>query len=113
MRGINHVVVSGNIGDRIVFRETGSGTAACSFSVASDRHTADGSVTAWVKVNVYGAGLVNLCRQRLGKGGYAIIEGELMNRDGQLGELTEVRAKEIVFINDGRQAEEEGEQHGS
>jgi hypothetical protein len=28
-----------------------------------------------------------------------LIEGELMNRDGAGGEVTEVRAKEIIFID--------------
>lgn len=97
MRGVNKVVISGNVGDRISFQETGAGVPACSFRIASDRHTADGSITAWVKVNVYD-GLVKICKTKLKKGGYVIVEGELMNRDGQLGELTEVRAKDIVFV---------------
>jgi single-stranded DNA-binding protein len=102
MRGVNKVVISGNIGDRITYGQTGSGTQACSFSIASDRKDGREIITAWARVNVYGDELVRDCRERLTKGGYAIVEGELMNRDGKVGELTEIRAREIVFVNNHR-----------
>lgn len=99
MRGVNKVVISGNVGDRITHGKTGSGVPACSFSVASDRKDGRDTITAWVRVNVYGEELVRDCKERLEKGIYAIIDGELMNRDGKVGELTEVRARSIVFIS--------------
>jgi len=102
MRGVNKVVISGNVGDRITYGKTGSGTPACSFSVASDRKDGKEIITAWVRVNVYGEDLVHDCQEKLGKGIYVVVDGELMNRDGKVGELTEVRAREIVFI-DGKQ----------
>lgn len=98
MRGINKVIISGNVGGNIAFNQTPSGTDACSFQVASDRHTQTGMITAWVKINAYGENLVRLCRGRLSKGQYVLVEGELMNRDGVHGELTEVRAREVIFI---------------
>jgi len=98
MRGINKVFVTGNASGKISFHETGNGIPACSFCIASDRRSPDGPVTAWVKVNAYGAGLVGICRSRFSKGVYVVIEGELMNRDGKYGSVTEVRAKEVVFI---------------
>lgn len=98
MKGINVICISGNVGERINFSQTGSGVQACSFSLASDRHASGGDViTVWAKVNVYGAGLVELCRNRLGKGSYVQVKGELMNRDGQHGQLTEIRAQDIIF----------------
>jgi len=51
-----------------------------------------------VKVNVYVEALVKLCRLRLQKGCYIIVEGELMNRNTPSGRLTEVRAWEILFL---------------
>lgn len=99
MRGINRAIVSGNVKGKITFSPTGSGTNACSFTLASDRHASGGVVTAWIKINAYGDGLVDICRRRLNKGVYVLVEGELMNRDGQMGELTEIRAKDIIFLD--------------
>ena len=97
MRGINKVIISGNVAGNINFGEV-KGGSALSFSVASDRKANGSTITAWVKINVYHEALVRICRTRLLKGGYVLIEGELMNREGQHGELTEVRAREIIFL---------------
>jgi single-stranded DNA-binding protein len=99
MRGVNRVVISGNCQGRVNFSPTdGKGTPACSFYLTSDRHSHGDVVSVNVKINAYGDGLVRACRARLTKGLYVLVEGELMNRDGQIGELTEVRAREIIFI---------------
>lgn len=98
MRGINKVIISGNVAGNIHFAEIPGGSAALSFSVASDRKANGSTITAWVKINVYQEALVRICQTRLLKGGYVLVEGELMNRDGQHGELTEVRAREIIFL---------------
>ena len=101
MRGVNRVIISGNASDSARFHSTGSGTACATFKIACDRRGANKgeTVTAWVKINVYGDSLVEICRMRLRKGVYVIVEGELMNRDGAAGEVTEIRAKELVFID--------------
>jgi single-stranded DNA-binding protein len=101
MRGINRVLLAGNASDSARFQTTSSGVPCASFKIACDRRGAARGeiVTAWVKVNVYGDPLVEICRSRLHKGVYVLIEGELMNRDGAGGEVTEVRAKEIIFID--------------
>jgi single-stranded DNA-binding protein len=99
MRGINKVFVTGNASGKISYHATSSGVPACSFSIACDRRSQEGPpVTAWVRVNAYGRGLVNVCRSLFAKGVYVIVEGELMNREGQLGDITEVRAREVVFV---------------
>jgi len=99
VRGINKVIVSGNVTGAIEFGKTNNGLEVCGFHIASDRHTSGGGiVTAFIKVNVYVDGLVRICRTRLVKGIYVLIEGELMNRDGQHGDLTEVRAREVIFL---------------
>jgi len=94
---MNVVAISGNVSARIEFSSTGKGSPVCTFQMASDRRTRDTTITAWVKVNAYGEGLVGACRRRLTKGTYVVVEGELMNRDGRLGELLEVRARRIDF----------------
>lgn len=98
MKGINKVIISGNVLGTIEFGKVSNGGEACGFQVASDRHSASGVVTAFVKINVYVEGLVKICKLKLLKGIYVIVEGELMNRDGQHGDLTEVRAREIIFL---------------
>ena len=104
MKGINSVHLSGNVLGNIEYGRVSKGGEACSFSVASDRHSANGVVTAFVKVNVYVDGLVRICRAKLAKGIYVLVQGELMNREGQHGDLTEVRAREIIFLPRGEDA---------
>jgi single-stranded DNA-binding protein len=101
---INHVSISGNVG-RVTFSTTGSGDPVCTFMLASDRRARDKTITAWVKVNVYNKALVAICEERVKKGIEIVVSGELMNRSGQMGELTEVRAKHVIFGA--------GEEHGS
>lgn len=99
MKGINKVVVSGNVTGDIAFAKTRSGVEVCSFVMCSERTSSKGAHKAYPKINVYLENLVALCRNRLSKGCYVIVEGELMNRDGRSEELTEVRARDIVFTN--------------
>lgn len=107
MRGINRVLVSGNVTTRIEYGTTGSGSPVCSFVLASSRPGANGiTLTSFVKINAYSSGLVDVCRGRLCSGAYVIVEGELMNRDGRIGELTEVRARDLVFVQSDMPAEE-------
>jgi single-stranded DNA-binding protein len=94
----------------MAFAEMPGGKGCCTFTIASDRHSRDHVITAFVKVNVYGHGLVLSCRNKLAKGGYVFVEGELMNRDGRHGELTEVRAQKVIFT---KPTEEEDDQNGS
>ena len=109
MRGLNHWNGAGNVTNTITFAKTGKGADVCTFTMACDRYMADGTVTVWVKVNVYMGALVQRCRERLARGTYVVIEGELMNRDGRIGELLEVRAREIIFppgpVRDGAEGE--------
>lgn len=98
MRGINRVTISGNVCGDANYGQLRDGTRCCSFSIASDRHTRGDVITAFVRVNVYIDVLTDLIRQKLRKGDYVIVDGELMNRNGTAEELTEVRAREIVFV---------------
>ncbi|HLG36939.1 MAG TPA: single-stranded DNA-binding protein [Nitrososphaera sp.] len=95
MKGINQVWVSGNVGAKIVSGVTRDNDPACSFSVAVDDRNRG---VTWVRVNAYG-GTASYCLERLRKGCYVSVVGELMNRDGKYGELIEVRGKDIVFID--------------
>jgi len=102
MRGINKAVISGNVSREINYGKMPDGSPVLSFTMASDRPANGVVITAWVKVNVYIDTLVEQCREHLRCSGYVIVEGELMNREGRHGKLTEVRAKEIIFVKEGR-----------
>lgn len=116
MRGHNVVVISGNIGGKIVVSSTRDGRPACSFTIASEN---DKRRLTWVRINVYD-GLAEYAKNVLTKGLYCSVHGELMNRDGQFGELTEVRAHNIIFnrpndrdIGDSESYDEESEPSGT
>lgn len=95
MRGMNIALLSGNVGGPMVPGRTREGNPAFSFSLATEEV---GRGTTWVRINVYGA-LALKCEQKVAKGLYVIVTGELMNRNGKHGELTEVRARDVLFFN--------------
>ena len=103
MRGTNVVVVSGNIGGKIVKGETKDNRSACSFSIASE---GEKQRTTWVRINAYDR-VADYCKDVMDKGVYCSVVGELMNRDGQFGELTEVRAKEVIFFKSRKDMEDD------
>ena len=102
MRGFNKTLLAGNVSREIHYGTLPSGGSVLSFTMACDRRAGEGgTVTAWVKVNVYIEALIKTCRRMLNCGGYVIVEGELMNREGRYEQLTEVRAREIIFVREG------------
>lgn len=108
MRGLNHIIISGNV-SKVWYGETHAGVLACGFNLASNQHSARGVRTVWIKVNVYGD-FVNVCKTRLVKGLYVLVDGELMVRDGQCCELVEVRAREVIFVSPPRAPESQESQ---
>ena len=98
MRGVNLVTISGNVTADINFASLPGGEDAVSFMIVSDRRSEGVKVSAKVKINVYIEQLIGICKPRLVRGIYVIVVGELMNRDGNHGKLTEVRAREIIFL---------------
>ena len=98
MRGVNKIVISGNVTNATKFNTIRSGQEVCTFGLVSERSSGAGSHKVYAKINVYMEHLVTRCRDWLDTGGYVIVEGELMNRDGRSEALTEVRARDIVFV---------------
>lgn len=99
MKSFNAVHISGRVLDGIEYGRTGNQSNACSFTLASDRTASGGEIiTVTTKVNVYVEGLLRICKLKLAKGCYVVVLGELMNRDGIHGVLTEVRARDILFF---------------
>lgn len=106
-RGINRVILVGNVGTDPALKRTENGTAVCKFRLATSEnfglgedakeHTEWHTITAWGKLG-------ELCEQHLSKGHRAYIEGAIRNSqwttaDGQKRNSTEIRARDVVFLS--------------
>ena len=116
-RSLNKVQLIGNLTRDPELRYTPTGTAVCSFSIATNRGwTTDSGekkeetdfhrVVAWNK-------LAELCSQLLSKGRKVYVEGRLANRkytaqDGQEKQITEIVIEDMLVL-DSRRAEGMGE----
>jgi single-strand DNA-binding protein len=114
-RGLNKVMIIGNVGRDPEMRYTPGGKPVTSFSVATSRSwvTADGErheATEWFSVVAW-RNLAEFCNQSLGKGSRVYVEGRLQTRswedqNGQKRFRTEVVAEEVILL-DGRVREAE------
>ncbi len=106
-RGLNKVMIIGNLGRDPEMRYTPSGKPVTSFSLASSRTwvSADGErreETEWFNVVAWG-NLAEICNQHLVKGQQVYIEGRLQTRcweddNGQRHFRTEVVANEMIVL---------------
>jgi single-strand DNA-binding protein len=106
-RGLNKVMLIGNLGRDPEMRYTPSGKPVTSFSLAASRNwvSADGErhdETEWFNVVAWG-NLAEICNQHLGKGQKVYIEGRLQTRswenaNGQKHFRTEVVANEMIIL---------------
>ncbi len=106
-RGLNKVMVIGNMGRDPELRYTPSGKPVTSFSLASSRSwiAPDGErreETEWFNVVAWG-NLAEICSQKLFKSQQVYIEGRLQTRsweddNGQRHFRTEVVANEMIIL---------------
>lgn len=106
-RGLNKVMIIGNLGRDPEMRYTPSGKPVTSFSLASSRSwvSSDGErreETEWFNVVAWG-NLAEICNQHLAKGQQVYIEGRLQTRswedgNGQRHFRTEVVANEMIIL---------------
>ncbi|MDM8521029.1 single-stranded DNA-binding protein [Anaerolineales bacterium HSG6] len=106
-RGLNKVMVIGNIGRDPEMRYTPSGKPVTSFSLASSRSwtAPDGQrreETEWFNVIAWG-NLAEICNQKLYKSQQVYVEGRLQTRSweddgGQRHFRTEVVANEMIIL---------------
>ena len=111
-RGLNKVMIIGNLGRDPEMRYTPSGKPVTSFSVATSRTwtTTDGDrreATEWFNVVAW-RDLAEICNQYLSKGSKVYIEGRLQTRswesqDGQKHFRTEVVADEMIVLDNRRE----------
>ena len=106
-RGLNKVMVIGNIGRDPEMRYTPSGKPVTSFSLASSRSwiSPDGErreETEWFNIVAWG-NLAEICNQKLFKSQQIYVEGRLQTRSweddrGQRHFRTEVIANEMIIL---------------
>ena len=107
-RGINKVILIGNLGQDPELRYTGSGTAVCNLRLATSEtyKDRDGNMvenTEWHSVVAW-ARLAEICGEYLKKGSKIYIEGQLQTRqwedkDGNTRYTTEVKAREMQMLD--------------
>ncbi len=112
----NRISIIGNLGRDPETRLLPSGDAVATFSVATTERSKNGDVTTWFRVSAFGK-LAETCQQYLHKGSYVYIEGaltqnEYTNREGQVRQSLEVRAREMRMLDKAgdRSAETDGGQ---
>ena len=106
-RGVNKVILVGNLGQDPELRYTGSGTAVCNFSLATtesykDRDGNQVENTEWHRVVAW-ARLAEICGEYLKKGRQVYIEGQIQTRqwedkEGQTRYTTEIKAREMQML---------------
>jgi single-strand DNA-binding protein len=116
-RGLNKVMIIGNLGREPEMRYTPSGRPVTTFTVATSRswNTADGerhTDTEWFNVVTWG-NLAEICKQYLTKGQQVYIEGRLQTRrwedkEGVKHVTVEIVATEMMMLGERREAN-----HGS
>jgi len=115
-RGLNKVMVIGNLGRDPEMRYTPSGRPVTTFSVATSRSwkSSEGerrTETEWFNIVAWG-NLAEICNQYLKKGQQVYIEGRLQTRrweddDGNKRSSTEVVAREMTMLGDRRESKED------
>lgn len=106
-RGLNKVMIIGNLGRDPEMRYTPAGKAVTNFSLGVSREwqEADGNrreETEWFNVVAWG-GLAEICHQHLRQGQQVFVEGRLQTRqwedsEGQPRQTTEVVAREMIML---------------
>jgi len=115
-KGVNKVILVGNLGQDPELRHTTSGTAVCNIRLATtgSRKDANGEwveQTEWHSLVAWSR-LAEICNEFLHKGSKAYFEGSLQTReyeakDGQKKWSTEIKVNEMVILSE-RQASGDG-----
>ena len=122
MRGVNKVILIGNLGKDPEVRYTPSGQAVANFSLATTEvgSSKDGNkqeYTEWHKVVAWGR-LAEICGEYLSKGKQVYIEGRIQTRDwedkdGIKRYTTEIVANQMLMLGSRDSAEAARPQGGT
>jgi single-strand DNA-binding protein len=114
-RGLNKVMIIGNLGRDPEMRYTPSGKPVTTFSVATSRawNTSEGEKrmeTEWFNVVAWSS-LAEICKQYLTKGQQVYIEGRLQTRhwddqEGNKHTSVEIVANEMIILGERRESGE-------
>ncbi len=114
-RGLNRVMIIGNLGRDPEMRYTPSGRPVTTFSVATSRswNTSEGEKrieTEWFNVVAWSS-LAEICKQHLTKGQQVYIEGRLQTRywddaEGTKHTSVEIVANEMIILGERRDTSE-------
>ena len=117
-RGLNKVMIIGNLGKDPEMRYTPSGKPVTTFTVASTRtwNTVNGerkSETEWFTVVAWST-LAEVCKKYLEKGRLVYIEGRLQTRrwddsDGNHRTTVEIVANEMIILDQAKKENEDQE----
>ena len=108
-RGLNKIMIIGQLGKKPEMRYTPSGKPVTAFSVVTTRSwvTANGERredTEWFNVVAWGS-LAEICSQHLSQGQQVYVEGRLQTRswqdnDGKRHSRTELVAHEMIMLDE-------------
>jgi len=114
-RGLNKVMIIGNMGRDPEMRYTPSGRPVTTFNIATNRtwNTSEGEKhveTEWFNVVAW-SNLAEICKQYLTKGQQVYIEGRLQTRhwedqEGNKHTSVEIVANEMIILGERREAGE-------
>ena len=115
MRGINLVVLGGNVGNAPDIKHTQEGLTIAMFSLAisekSKRNGQEISRLEWVRVVCF-SNLAEICGQYLGKGDGVLVMGKLRSREyeqnGEKRRATEILADKVHFLTKKKERAEDG-----
>jgi single-strand DNA-binding protein len=121
-RGLNKVMIIGNLGRDPEMRYTPSGKPVTTFSVATSRtwNTSEGEKreeTEWFNVVAWSS-LAEICKQYLTKGQQVYIEGRLQTRhwddqEGNKHTSIEIVANEMIILSERRETTESSAEQDS
>jgi single-strand DNA-binding protein len=107
-RGINKVILIGNLGADPETKYTAAGTALCTFRLATtesftDRDGQTQERTEWHRIVTWSK-LAEICGQYLSKGRQVYVEGSIRTRSweddaGVKRFITEINAREVQFLS--------------
>lgn len=113
-RGVNKVILIGNLGRDPELRYTQAGAAVCNMRLATNEsyQNQDGETvqrTEWHTVVAWDR-LAEICDEHLQKGSRVYFEGKLQTREwedqnGNTRYSTEVKARDVMFLGRGQQAQ--------
>ncbi|MCS3830831.1 single stranded DNA-binding protein [Salinibacter ruber] len=118
-RGINKVILIGNIGQAPELRYTQNGKAVCNMSLATNETYIDDEGnevqnTEWHDIVAWGR-LAQVCHEYLQKGSQVYLEGKIetqewTDQNGNTRYNTEVVAREVKFLDSKEKTEMSGSQ---